>query len=84
MTVSARLRREVEVKLTRLCRRRGISKTEAIERGLELLLEQDHEESHPAYTAYRQLKLVAEPSTRHQKKRSSDPMRDAIRAKYSD
>jgi hypothetical protein len=83
MAVSARLKREVEVKLTRLCRQRGISKTQAIERGLELLMAQERESAHPAYLAYQQLKLVPEPAMRSPK-RSSDWMRDAIRAKYSD
>lgn len=68
--MSARLRREVDAKLTRFCRARGISKTEAIERGIGLLMEQDREHAHPAYVAYQQLKVVPEePAGR----RSSDP-----------
>jgi len=41
MAVSARLRRDLDARLARFCGTRGISKTQAIERGLELLLEQD-------------------------------------------
>lgn len=81
MAVSARLRREVDAKVTRFCRSRGISKTEAIERGIGLLMEQDREHAHPGYVAYQQLKLVPEEPAG---KRSSDSMRVAIRAKYPD
>jgi hypothetical protein len=81
MAVSARLRREIDAKLRRFCIARRISKTEAIERGLELLLEQDRNQAHAAYLAYRHLKLVPErPATAG--KRSSDAIRTAIRAKY--
>ncbi len=83
MAVSARLKRETEARLTRFCRAKGISKTEAIERGIELLIEQDRGQAHPAYLAYRRLTLVAEAPARAQK-RSSDAMRAAIRAKYPD
>ena len=83
MAVSARLKREVHARLTRFCRARGISKTEAIERGLELLLEQDRGQAHPAYLAYRQLKLVSEPVA-PARKRSSDAIRAAIRAQHPD
>lgn len=81
MAVSARLRRDIDAKLRRFCTARRISKTEAIERGLELLLEQDRSQAHAAYLAYRQLKLVPErPAPTG--KRSSDAIRAAIRAKY--
>lgn len=83
MAVSARLRRDIDAKLRRLCTARRISKTEAIERGLELLFERDRGQAHAAYLAYRQLKLVPErPSP--SRKRSSDAIRTAVRAKYPD
>jgi len=81
MAVSARLRRDIHAKLIRFCSSRGISKTEAIERGLELLLEQDPSQAHPAYLAFRRLKLVPERAT-PAGRRSSDAMRAVIRAKY--
>lgn len=83
MTVSARLRRDLQARLTRFCGQRGISKTQAIERGLELLLEHDRPGAHPAYLAYRKLDLLPERAQRPSA-RSSDPMRAAIRAKYPD
>lgn len=81
MAVSARLRRDLDVKLKRFCSVRGISKTDAIERGLELLVEQDRKQAHPAYLAYLQLKRVPE-RARPAGKRSSGAMRTAMRAKY--
>jgi hypothetical protein len=60
---------------------RKISNPETIERGLELLLEQDRGQAHAAYLAYRQLKLVPERSTAPGS-RSSDAVRTAIRAKH--
>jgi hypothetical protein len=81
MAVSARLRRDIDAKLRRFCSSRKISKTEAIERGLELLLEQDRGQGHAAYLAYRQLKLVPERPT-PPGRRSSEAIRAAIRAKH--
>ncbi len=80
MAVSARLKRSTSARLTRFCRASGISKTEAIERGLELLLEED-QGHHPAYLAYLDLKLEPERKS-GSGKRSSAAIRAAIRAKY--
>ena len=80
MSISARLSPELEKALTRFCKTNGITKTEAIEKGIGLLLEQDREREHPAFAAYRQLKLVPEAAASAE--RSSDHMRAAIRAKY--
>jgi hypothetical protein len=77
------LRRKTEAALTRFCRARGITKTEAIERGLALLLDQDRRGEHAAYVAYRQLALAPEPAARG-RRRSSDPMRTKVRAKHPD
>ncbi|MGH9577538.1 MAG: hypothetical protein ACRD3R_08880 [Terriglobales bacterium] len=76
------MKRNISTRLTRFCRARGISKTEAIERGLELLLDEDRGQ-HAAYLAYLQLGLVPErpaPSG----KRSSTAIRTAMRAQYPD
>lgn len=81
MAVSARLRRGIDAKLSQFCKTRKISKTPAIERGLELLFEQEGSRAHPAYLAYRQLKLVPERSVPHGK-HSSDAIRTTIRAKH--
>ena len=82
MTISARLDRKTVAALERFCRVNAITKTQAIERGITVLLAQAREQSHPAFIAYQQLKLVPE-VPRSSTQRSSDAMRDAIRAKYS-
>jgi hypothetical protein len=82
MAISARLSNKTVTELDRFCRANNITKTEAIERGIAVLLEQSKEQAHPAFAAFQQLKLVPEavsPFTR----RSSDAMRDTIRANYS-
>ena len=85
MAISARLRATTQATLTRYCKERGLTKTAALERGIQLLLEQDTSGAHPAYLAFKQLRLVPEPAAPNAKRpaRSSDAMRDAIRAKYS-
>lgn len=56
MTVSARLSPSLRNALARYCRREGITKTAAIERGIELLLAQDREHRHAAYAAFEQVR----------------------------
>jgi hypothetical protein len=81
MATSARLSRKTEAALKRFCKAAGVTKTQAIEQGLAMLLEHDRNGTHAAFAAYQQLKLVPEvPSEASQ--RSSDAMRAAIRAKY--
>lgn len=80
MALSARLSRRVEAALERFCRAKGITKTEAAERAI-LLLEQDQSTHHAAYFAYRQLELVPEAPIPVSAP-SSEPMRASIRAKY--
>jgi hypothetical protein len=83
MATSARLSRKTETALLRYCRTHRITKTEAIERGLGLLLSQERSAPHPAFTAFRELTLVPEAAW-PEDQRSSDPMRAAVRAKHSD
>jgi hypothetical protein len=82
MTISARLDRKTVAALERFCKANKITKTQAIERGITVLLEQSQEQAHPAFLAYQQLKLVPE-ARRSSVQRSSEVMRDTIRAKYS-
>lgn len=82
MATSARLDRKTTVALEQFCKANSITKTEAIERGINVLLAQEQEEAHPAFAVYQQLKLVPE-AARTSTQRSSDAMRDAIRAKYT-
>lgn len=82
MATSARLDRKTTAALERFCKVNRITKTEAIERGINVLLAQAQEEVHPAFAIYQHLTLVPE-AARPSTQRSSDAMRDAIRAKYS-
>jgi hypothetical protein len=83
MAVSARLGRDIEAALKRFCKANKLTKTEAIELGIGLLCQQKRGGKHPAFVAYQGLKLVAEDKPTNTG-RSSDRMRTAIRAKYSD
>jgi hypothetical protein len=60
MAVSARLSSRTRLALDRYCRNRGVTKTEAIERGIELLMREEREESHPAYAAFERLRSELE------------------------
>jgi hypothetical protein len=56
MAVSARLSSKTQLALARYCKSRGITKTQALERGLALLLQQDGTSvHHPALEAYQRL-----------------------------
>ena len=84
MPTSARLSRELESRLAAYCARHGVSKTEVIARGLELLLETGDEMGrHPAFVAYQRIadRLRPEPK-RRRRASSSDAIRRALRAKY--
>ncbi len=57
MAISARMNPRLQLALTRYCRAHGLSKTQALERGVSLLLSAEGEgEGHPAYTAYRRIR----------------------------
>jgi len=63
MTVSARLNPRTRSALARYCRNHGITKTAAIERGIQLLLEETRENRHPAFLAFVRMhdRLAPEP-----------------------
>jgi hypothetical protein len=84
MPTSARLTPELESRLAAYCAQHGVSKTEVIERGLELLLDRNDETGkHPAFVAYQRIVSRARPEPRRRRRpSSSDPMRRALRAKY--
>lgn len=84
MPTSARLSRELESRLAAYCAQHGVSKTEVIERGLELLLELDDETGkHPAFVAYQRIAARLRPAPKRRRSpSSSDAMRRAMRAKY--
>ena len=57
MTVSARLSREMQLALTRYCRAHGLTKTQAIERGLAMLRSSEGQrDRHPAFAVYKRLR----------------------------
>jgi hypothetical protein len=58
MTVSARLSSKTQVALARYCKAHGLTKTEALERGIRLLLGSEGARSrHPAWTAFERLPI---------------------------
>jgi hypothetical protein len=56
MAASARLSPKSQLALARYCKSRGITKTQALERGIALLLQHDGASAHhPAFEAYQRL-----------------------------
>jgi hypothetical protein len=57
MAVSARLRSKTQLELARYCKVHGLSKTEALERGIALLLRHEGLRArHPAFEAFERLR----------------------------
>lgn len=57
MSISARLRPKMQIALVRYCKTHGLTKTEALERGLDLLLASETEgKRHPTFDAYERLR----------------------------
>lgn len=84
MPTSARLSDELKSRLAAYCAQHGVSKTEVIERGLELLLElEDETGKHPAFIAYQRVAARLRPEAkRGRRSGSSEAIRRALRAKY--
>lgn len=58
MAISARLNSKTQLALMRYCRAHGLTKTQALERGIELLLRSEGERArHPAWTSFERLQL---------------------------
>ncbi len=88
VAASARLNSDLESWLDRYCRSKGVSKTEVIELGLLMVRRmEDGTEAHlhPAFAAFQKVAsgLVKEHRSGRER-RSSDAMRKAVRARYSD
>jgi hypothetical protein len=85
MSVSARLTAKSKLALARYCKTHGVTKTEALERGIALLLRHEGERArHPAYASFERLALqlptaVDEPQHRGT---SSAPLKRHLDAKY--
>jgi hypothetical protein len=62
MAISARLSSKTQLALSRYCKTHGLTKTEALERGIQLLLRYEGEGAHhPAWISFQQLP-IARPS----------------------
>ena len=88
MAASARLNDDLESWLGRYCRSKGISKTEVIELGLRMVRRTENGTEahlHPAFAAFQKVApgLVKE-HRNSRERRSSDAMKKALRARYSD
>lgn len=56
MTVSARLSPRMRAALARYCRNQGITKTAALERGIQLLLKEASDSRHAAFLAFERMR----------------------------
>ena len=57
MSISARLSPKTQLALARYCKAHGLTKTQALERGIDLLLRHEGQGAHHrAFLAYRQLR----------------------------
>jgi hypothetical protein len=64
MAVSARLTPKTQLALARYCKAHGLTKTEALERGIALLLQHEGRGArHPAYAAFQRLRGRLVPSS---------------------
>lgn len=84
MPTSARSSRDLETRLVAYCAQHGLSKTEVIARGLELLFElKETSGRHAAFTAYQRIApaMRAAPQ-RDGRLRSSEAIRRALRARH--
>jgi len=58
MAISARLSPKTQLALARYCKAHGLTKTEALERGIHLLLRSEGEGAHhPAWTSFERLQI---------------------------
>lgn len=57
MAISARMNPRLQLALVRYCKVHGLSKTQALERGVSLLLSSESQgEGHPAYVVYQRMR----------------------------
>jgi hypothetical protein len=58
MAISARLNSKIQLALARYCKAHGLTKTEALERGIQLLLRYEGKRArHPAWTSFERLRI---------------------------
>jgi hypothetical protein len=81
MSVSARLSVKTRSALERYCKHRGVTKTQALEQGIQLLLESAEESHHAAYLSFVRLKDRL-PRDRGDSVKSSAAIKRHLDAKY--
>ena len=85
MTVSARLGSKTRLALARYCKVHGLTKTEALERGIALLLRHEGSRTrHPAYASFERLRnrLSRTPVLEVHKYDSIDTLKRHLDEKY--
>jgi len=86
MAVSARLGPKTQLALARYCKARGLTKTEALERGIALLLRHEGRRAHhPAFTSFLRLReQLSQASTSNHKSGSNETLKRHLDEKYPD
>ena len=83
MAISARLTSKTQLALSRYCKAHGLSKTQALERGIALLLLHEGERAqHPAFTAFERMRAAADKSAFQGKLESIDTLKRHLDEKY--
>jgi len=84
MTISARLTPKTQLALMRYCREHGLTKTQALERGIALLLaHKGSGERHPAFTAFERIRgRLSQSSTHKGKLDSTETLKRHLDEKY--
>jgi len=84
MAVSARLRTKTQLALARYCKAHGLTKTQALERGIALLIQHEGAKAqHPAYAAFERLRgRLDATSTTKQQPEPVDTLRRHLDEKY--
>jgi hypothetical protein len=84
MSVSARLSPKTQLALARYCKAHGLTKTQALERGIDLLLLHEGEGAHhPAFLAYQRLRDQNSASTARKSQESTESIKRHLDAKHS-
>ena len=84
MAVSVRLVPKTLLALTRYCKAHGITKTEALERGIALLLKHEGRRAqHPAFTAFQRLsEQLSKPVPQQSEDATTDGLKRHLDEKY--
>jgi hypothetical protein len=85
VSVSARLSSKTQLALARYCKAHGLTKTQALERGIHLLLRHEGEGAHhPAFLAYQRVRDQKFPSAAgRESQESTESIKRYLDAKHS-